>query len=141
MNLDQLYRSLITDHAKNPRRKGLKGYPSCHLRNPSCGDEITIEALVEKGKVREVNHDGHGCSICCASASILCELTSGKSKEEVDKIIHEYYKMIQGDENLDEELLEDALALHGVAQFPARTKCATISWKALEEVLGENHES
>ncbi|MFA6627033.1 MAG: SUF system NifU family Fe-S cluster assembly protein [Bacilli bacterium] len=140
MNLDQLYRSLIMDHAKNPHHKGLKGYPSCHLRNPSCGDDITIEARIEGQHVCEVNHDGHGCSICCASASVLCELTSDKSIQEVHQIINEYYKMIRGETSFQEELLEDALAFHGVSQFPARTKCATISWKALEELLGESHE-
>jgi nitrogen fixation NifU-like protein len=140
MNLDQLYRSLIMDHAKNPRHKGLKGHPNCHLRNPSCGDEITLEALVENGKAVEVNHDGHGCSICCASASVLCELATGKDVKTLQTIMNDYYKMIQGEEIPDEESLEDAMAFHGISQFPARMKCATIAWKALEEVLGEKHE-
>lgn len=140
MNLDQLYRNLILDHAKNPRHKGLKGYPSCHLRNPSCGDEITVEALLEGKKVQEVNHDGHGCSICCASASILSELVSGKNISEVRKIIEEYYKMLKGETEIDAELLDEALAFRGVALFPARYKCATISWQALTEILGEENE-
>ncbi len=139
MNLDSLYRSLILEHAKNPKHKGLKGYKSSHLRNPSCGDEITIEALINDKKVMEVNHDGHGCSICCASASILCELTSNKELKQVEEIIEEYYKMLKG-LDFNSDILEDAIAFKGISLFPARYKCASIAWQALSEVLGEEDE-
>lgn len=37
----------------------------------------------------------------------------------------------------DVEELGDAILLSGVAKFPARIKCATLSWKALEKALAE----
>ena len=40
----------------------------------------------------------------------------------------------------DEDALEEALVYQGVAAFPARMKCATIAWKAVEEILGEEDE-
>jgi len=137
MNLENLYRQVIMDHYKNPRHKGLKGYPHNHLRNPSCGDDITIEAKIEDGVLKEVNHEGNGCSICCSSASVLCELMTGKSVDEAKEIIKTYYQMIKGEEIANEDILEEALVYQGVSQFPARIKCATISWKALEELIGE----
>jgi nitrogen fixation NifU-like protein len=36
-------------------------------------------------------------------------------------------------EDLDE--LGEALVFQGVAKFPARIKCATIAWKAFEQIL------
>lgn len=139
-NLENLYRAVIMDHYKNPRNKGLKGYPHIHLKNPSCGDDITIEALVSDGVIKEVRHEGKGCSICCSSASVLTEVIKDKKVEEAKEIITNYFKMMQGEE-VDDDRLEEALVYEGVSQFPARIKCATISWKALERLLnGETDE-
>lgn len=123
------------DHYKNPRNKGLKGYPHIHIKNPSCGDDITIEARIEDGTIKEVNHQGMGCSICCSSASVLSELMSGKSQDKALELIDKYYHMIMGEEIENEEELEEALVYQGVSKFPARIKCATISWKALERLI------
>lgn len=134
-NIENLYRQVIMDHYKNPRNKGLKGYPHVHLKNPSCGDDITIEANLVDGKIKEVRHQGNGCSICCSSASVLTEVMSGKSVDEGKQIIEKYFSMMKGEEISDEEELEEALVYEGVSKFPARIKCATISWKALEKLL------
>lgn len=126
------------DHYKNPRHKGLKGIgKQNHLRNPSCGDDVTIEANVENGILKHICHDGTGCSICCSSASVMSELLTGKTVKEALIIINAYYNMIKGEIVENEEILEEALVYQGVAQFPARTKCATIAWKAIEEIIGE----
>ena len=138
-DLENLYRQVIMDHYKNPRNKGLKGYPHIHLKNPSCGDDITIEADIADGKVKEVRHEGRGCSICCSSASVLTEVVKGKSVEEAKEMVEAYFKMMRGEGSSDE--LEEALVYEGVSKFPARIKCATISWKAFERLLnGEKDE-
>ena len=136
--LDNLYRQVIMEHYKHPRHKGLKGYSSIRIKNPSCGDDITIEANTSEGLVLEVNHEGSGCSICCSSASILSELASGKTETQVKQLIHLFSEMIQGKELSDQEveLLEEAMVYQGVSKFPARIKCATLPWKALEKRLG-----
>ena len=133
-NIENLYRQVIMDHYKNPRNKGLKGYPKAHIKNPSCGDDITMEALVEDGVIKEIRHQGSGCSICCSSASVLSETLKGKKVEEGKKLIKDFYEMIKG-EDVDNEDLEEALVYQGVSKFPARIKCATVAWKALERVL------
>lgn len=134
-DIENLYRQVIMDHYKNPRNKGLKGYPHVHMKNPSCGDDITIEAKIEDNIVKEINFQGSGCSICCSSASVLTEVLKGKTVEEVKELINKYYAMIKGENVTDEEALEEALVYEGVSKFPARIKCATISWKALEKLL------
>lgn len=140
-DLENLYRQVIMDHYKNPRNKGLKGYPRVHIKNPSCGDDITVEAKVEEGIIKEINHQGTGCSICCSSASVLSEVLQGKTVIEAQTLIAKYFAMIKGEAIADEEDLEEAIVYQGVSKFPARIKCATIAWKALEKVLqGETDE-
>ena len=42
---------------------------------------------------------------------------------------------------LAEEELGEAIAYMGVKDFPARIKCATLSWKALEKAISEVEEN
>lgn len=132
-NLESLYRSFIMEHSKYPRNKGLKGFKSFHLNNPSCGDDITVEALIEEGVIKQINHDGVGCSICCSSASVMSEVLKGKTKDEALELIEEFSQMLMGKEFSDK--LEDASIYQGVSKFPARIKCASLPWKALEKVI------
>lgn len=140
MQLENLYRQIIMDHYKHPRNKGLVDdprYKKHHIKNPSCGDVITIQTLVEDGIVKDVRHEGSGCSICCSSASVLSTLAKGKSVSEAERLTTNYLKMIINkpfDETVE---LEDALAYQGVTKFPARVKCASIAWKAFDETLNE----
>ncbi len=81
-NIEQLYRDVIMDNYKNPHNKGLlnkEGYKKIHLNNPSCGDDMNVEVFIEGDIIKDVRHDGHGCSICCSSASVASELLKGKT--------------------------------------------------------------
>ncbi len=140
MDLTTLYRAVIMDHYKSPRNKGLvKASPFhfVHLNNPSCGDDMNVEILIKDGRVEEVHHDGHGCSICCSSASVMTETLKGKTVEEARMLIGDFYELVKGEEPKNEEALGEAIAYMGVKDFPARIKCATLSWKAVEKAIDE----
>ena len=136
--MQDLYRQVIMDHYKYPRNKGLisdsKGL-LIHLNNPTCGDEITIQVLTENNIISKVLHEGSGCSICCASASVMSVALESHTIEEGLTIIHEFYELIKGMPYNTDILFKDAIAFSGVNQFPARIKCATLSWKAAEKGL------
>ncbi len=142
-NLENLYRQVIMDHYKNPRNKGLKDseeYYSVHLKNPTCGDDLTIQIKVEDNKITEVYHDGTGCSISMSAASVMSETIMGMNLEEAKKVINNYVEMVKGEEFDEEMFMGDAIVYQGVSQFPARFKCATIAWKALDKAIS-NHEN
>ncbi len=140
MDLNTLYRTVIMDHYKNPKNKGLKNTDPnhlVHLTNPSCGDDMRVEIVVENGRVIDVRQDGKGCSICLSSASVMSELLIGKTVEEAKDIIQSFYSMVKGEELPDEDKLEEAIAYKGVRDFPARIKCATLAWKCVERAIDE----
>lgn len=140
MDLNTLYRQVIMDHYKNPKNKGLKNttpYHLVHLTNPSCGDDMRVEIIVENDKVVDVRQDGKGCSICLSSASVMSELLIGKSVDEAKDLINSFYSMVKGEELEDEDKLEEAIAYKGVRDFPARIKCATLAWKCVERAIDE----
>jgi len=142
--LDNLYREIIMEHYKNPRNKGLVqdlSYVTVHIKNPSCGDDITIQSQFEDGLIKDCRHDGHGCSICCSSASVMTETVIGKTLNDAGNIAENYLKMVTNkpfDETVD---LEEAAVYSGVRQFPARIKCASIAWQAFVETLKKEREN
>lgn len=136
MDIKLLYRDIIMDHYKSPKHKGLKSdenYLTVTLNNPSCGDKIIVQLLIENNIIKDVSHDGVGCSICCASASIASLSIIGKNLDEALETINEFYEMIKGLSFSEDKLYPDALAFQTVHEFPARIKCATLAWQAYEK--------
>ncbi|MBM7600658.1 nitrogen fixation NifU-like protein [Virgibacillus halotolerans] len=139
-NLDTLYRQVIMDHYKNPRNKGvLDGEVlTVDMNNPTCGDRIQLQLQVEDDIVKDVKFDGEGCSISMSSASMMTQAIKGKKLKEALKMSDTFSHMMMGEDIDMEELdLEDLGALQGVAKFPARIKCATLAWKAMEKGFHE----
>ncbi|MEM1504506.1 SUF system NifU family Fe-S cluster assembly protein [Domibacillus sp. 8LH] len=136
-NLDQLYRQVIMDHYKNPRNKGAieDGSVTVDMNNPTCGDRIHLTMNVENGVVTDAKFDGEGCSISMASASMMTQAIKGKNIEDAIKLSQVFSDMMLGNDYPDDVDLDDIEALQGVAKFPARIKCATLSWKAMEKGL------
>jgi len=141
-NLDQLYRSVIMDHYKNPRNKGTleENSVTIDMNNPTCGDRIHLTLKLEDGVVQDAKFDGEGCSISMSSASMMTQIIKGKKLDEALELAGMFSKMMTGEEFDDEKYdLGDVEALQGVSQFPARIKCATLAWKAMEK--GVKHET
>lgn len=134
-NLDALYRSVIMDHYKNPRNRGSleDGSLTVDMNNPTCGDRIHLTMKVEGGLIRDAKFTGEGCSISMASASMMTQAVKGKTVDEALKLSHIFSEMMQGKDYEESEDLGDIEALHGVSKFPARIKCATLAWKAMEK--------
>lgn len=135
---NELYQELILDHFRAPRNKVALIEPSAKkaLVNPLCGDNIEFQIKVVDRTVTEVGYQGTGCSLSQASASMLTELISGKSIEQVAEIQRAFEAMMAGVEP-DEKLLGDSVALAGVRNFAARLRCVALAWEALERCLTE----
>jgi nitrogen fixation protein NifU and related proteins len=135
--LDDLYKEVILDHYKSPRNK--RDLPdataSLQKNNPLCGDEVTIHARLEDGKVAEVTFEGQGCSISQASASMLTESVSGKTVEDAAGLTRDFRGMMEGSVDPDEDAFGDLIALKGVVKYPVRIKCAVLAWDVLQDVL------
>ena len=135
--LDDLYQELILDHYKNRRNRGTLDAPSGVVdhTNPLCGDEIHLEILVDGDRLADVRHSGQGCSISQASASMMSEAVKGHSTADALDLVEHFRLVMHGEQEPDEDRLGDAVALGGVAKFPARVKCALLSWLALKDAI------
>jgi len=135
--LDTLYRQVIMDHYKNPRNRGVLEDENVeiNMNNPTCGDRVHLTMKVEDGKIVDAKFEGEGCSISMSSASMMTQAIKGKTIEEALALSQIFSDMMQGKEYDDSVDLGDIEALQGVSKFPARIKCATLVWKAMEKGL------
>ncbi|AYW45706.1 SUF system NifU family Fe-S cluster assembly protein [Tetragenococcus koreensis] len=135
--LENLYRQVILDHSSHPHNHGTLENSSQHIEmnNPTCGDVIHLELQTEDGIIKDIAFSGHGCSISTASASMMTEAVKGKTVKEAMALAEDFSLLVQGKEVEEVEKLGDAEILNGVSKFPARIKCATLSWNALKKAL------
>lgn len=145
MSLDDLYRQVILDHYRSPRRSGRLDHPDAHAdgSNPLCGDELSIDLAIDGGTVTDVRFTGRGCSISQASASMMADRIVGQTLEEVTELSHRVKRLLDiepGEPGIDPDrpgaALGDIEALAGVRRFPVRIKCADLPWTTLMEALG-----
>jgi nitrogen fixation NifU-like protein len=130
------------DHYKNPRNRGTMNDEAVtiNLNNPTCGDRISLQLVVEDGKVTDAKYTGEGCSISMSSASMMTEAVKGHTFDEALEMAERFSSLMKG-EDVEFEELEDIEALSGVNKFPARIKCATLAWNALRKGIETQSES
>jgi nitrogen fixation NifU-like protein len=128
---DDLYREIILDHYRNPRRKRAvePADLTVEASNPLCGDEVTLTLQVRDGTVADLGFTGRGCSISQASASMMCEEVAGRSRAEAAALGHRFKDMLTAGAQAED--LGDLEALQGVRRYPVRVKCAVLPWNAL----------
>ncbi len=143
-SLDELYRQVILDHYRNPRRRGSLSGPHVHAEgmNPSCGDEFSLDLQIDDGVITDAAIQGQGCSISQASGSMMTDVVVGKTVDEAREITATFKLMMgieEGDDPLDPErpgaVLGELEALQGVKKFPVRIKCADLPWTTLIDAL------
>ena len=139
--LSELYQQVILDHNKKPRNfhKLENANHSAEGFNPLCGDHLNVYLHVEDDKVKDVSFEGSGCAISKASASMMTQAVKGKTKAEAEKLFNEFHRMATGQLNEETEPndLGKLTIFAGVRDFPARVKCATLSWHTMHAALNE----
>jgi len=140
-DLEELYQEVILDHSRRPRNFG--ELPDAAVRvhgdNPACGDEIHIAVKFDgNGGLEEIKFTGHGCAISQASASLMTTKLKGKSRDEVDEMLHAFHNLVTTENNDAPKKLGDLRVMRGVRKFPQRVKCAMLPWRAVEQALRQS---
>jgi nitrogen fixation NifU-like protein len=137
--LSELYQQVILDHNKKPRnfKKLADANRMAEGVNPLCGDQLTVYMQLEDDVVKDVSFEGSGCAISKASASMMTQSVKGKTRAEAETLFTEFHRMVLGE--LDEEAMPNNLGrltiFAGVREFPARVKCASLSWHTMHAAL------
>lgn len=115
-----LYRKKVLEHYKNPKNFGQikTGAKSSHGENPSCGDSISIDVVINNNKISDIKFSGEGCAISIATASMLTEKVKDLDITEIADI------------NLGD--IEEML---GIKVTPARERCAMLPLTVLKKII------
>ena len=139
MSVEAMYQEIILDHYREKHHSGLREPFAAQVThvNPTCGDEVMLRVALDGERVADVSYEGVGCSISQASTSVMTDLVIGREVADSMALFEEFRQMMEGQGRVepDEDRLEDGIAFAGVAQFPARVKCAMLGWSALRDAL------
>ncbi len=134
-DINDLYQQVILDHCKQPRNFHELSAATCSAqgRNPICGDQLKLFIALDGDKISDISFTGSGCCISKASASLLTEFAKGKTKSDVEKMFSQVREMVTtGKVEGDVGKLK---VFAGVHKYPARVKCAILSWHAVMAAL------
>lgn len=137
--MNELYSDIILEHNQCQENKHVLDLYTLEERghNPSCGDDITLQANIQNGIIVDAAYTGHGCAISQASADIMIDIIKGKSVQEALRLVDLFLEMIKRNITDEAQLeeLEDAIALKNISNMPARVKCAVLAWHTLKEAI------
>lgn len=138
--MDQnLKRSIMLEHYQNPKNKGLiedETYLKINMNNESCIDEINLMVKLDGDTIKDIRFDGEACAICTSATSVMIDTLIGKDIKTAEKIIENYYNMIE-EKEYDKELLQQAVIYNDIAKQPNRKKCALLPWWGIEKATKE----
>jgi len=141
-DLRELYQELILEHSKAPRNyrameradRKAEGY------NPLCGDHFTVYVQTQGDSIADITFQGSGCAISKASASLMTQSVKGKTREQAKQLFELFHRTVTGENHGLSVDLGKLSVFSGVAEFPARVKCATLAWHTLQAALEGKHE-
>jgi nitrogen fixation NifU-like protein len=137
MELKELYRDVILDHNRSPRNFGRLDPADAHSagHNPLCGDKLNLTLRMQGDRIEDLRFEGQGCAISTASASLMTEAVKGRSREEIARLYEAVHALLTAPGGAAAPDLGKLMALAGVAEYPARVKCATLCWHTLNAAL------
>ena len=106
---------------------------SAQGHNPLCGDQLKLFIVMDGDKISDISFVGSGCCISKASASLLTEFAKGKTKSDVETMFGRVREMVTSGQVLGD--VGKLAVFAGVHKYPARVKCAILSWHAVMSAL------
>lgn len=134
-----LKRSIILDNYQDAKNRGIPngdGYIKINSNNESCIDNMDIYVLLDGDIIKDIKYEGEACVIAISSTSILSNLLIGKSINEVDDILKNYYNMIE-EKEYDRDILKEACVYDDIYKQPSRKTCVTLFARGIEKIINE----
>ena len=140
---NDLYQEVVLEHKRAPRNFGQLEHPSHQARgtNPSCGDRVAVQLLLDGQQLQDIRFSGQGCAICMASTSMMTEAVKGRDIAHAQALQQHFRAVLMGEEDPEEAPLGKLVSLAGVRQYPSRIKCALLGWHALMHAIAGNQEA
>ena len=134
-----LRREIIVDNYQNPvNRKKIddKDFIEERIISDSCIDNITLYVKFKDNIILDIYFDGEACAITTSATSIMIKKLIGKTIEEANDLMNNYYNMIE-EKEYNEEMLGELNAYCEIYKQPNRKKCAIFPFEVLKKVINK----
>lgn len=132
-----LRREIIVDNYQNPTNKKTiddKEFITASTISDSCIDNITLFVKFKDNVIQDIYFDGEACAITTSATSIMIKKLIGKTIDEAEELMNNYYNMIDEKEYSEEELGE-LNAYNEIYKQPNRKKCAIFPFETLKKAI------
>lgn len=137
---NDLKRSIILDNYSNPRNRGIpdnsEEYIKINSNNQSCIDNIDIYVKLEDDKIVDIRYEGEACVIAISSTSIISDMLIGKTLDEANEILKNYFNMIE-EQDYDKNILGEAMVYEDMYKQPSRKTCATLFARGIGKLINK----
>ena len=130
---------IIINNYQNPMNKKTINDDSflvARTISDSCIDNITLFVKFNKDKIIDMYFDGEACAITTSATSIMIKMFIGKTINEAEDIMNNYYNMIE-EKDFDVETLKELNAYSEISKQPNRIKCAIFPFETLKKAIKE----
>ena len=134
-----LRREIIVDNYQNPvNRKKIddKDFIEERIISDSCIDNITLYVKFKDDVILDIYFDCEACAITTSATSIMIKKLIGKTIDEANELMNNYYNMID-EKNYDENMLGELNAYSEIYMQPNRKKCAIFPFETLKKAIKE----
>ncbi len=142
-DVEDLYSNQIIEHYRKPRNFREIKNADRHARghNALCGDAFTVFLIMENECIADISCTGNGCAIATASASMMTEILKGKTERAARDLFNDFSELLASHDLGNKPSLGELSVFSGLRGYPARIKCALLSWQTLLAALeGDSRE-
>lgn len=139
---DALYKKELLRLAADAAGAGRLASPdsSATVHNPACGDRVTVDLVIQDGRIAALAHHTHGCILAQASAAILGADATGLNHAEIAALAQSVRVLLKGGAApmapFDTYNLFD-----GVASHVGRHRCVLLPLEATLEALALSNQA
>ena len=134
--IDDLYSSKILKLAADMPRAGRLAAPDASSETIAklCGSKITVDVLVEDGRVVDFAQDVRACALGQAAA-VLGEHVIGADLNEIETARDALRAMLKADGPVPTGRFSELSVLHVVKDYPARHASTLLAFEAAAEAV------
>lgn len=132
-------RDIILEHYSHPINKEKvydNNYVKINTKNPNCIDNVDLYILFEDDKIKDIKFDGEACAVSTSSTSIMIKNLIGKSLDEAEDFINNFYNMIYED-SYDTEVLQDGIVFDEIYKQNNRKNCVLLPYRGITKAIDD----
>ncbi|MBO9454350.1 iron-sulfur cluster assembly scaffold protein [Paracoccus sp. R12_1] len=110
---------------------------SAMRRSPQCGSSVTVDVVVQNGRIADFAQQVRACALGQASAAVLGSAVIGRDRDQICAARDQLRAMLKDDGPAPAAPFADLEALLPAREYPNRHASILLAWDATLEALDQ----